>query len=469
MIIIIFIQLIVVISLVAASRQRLENALPVFCFFLVLMPLESRIVIPGLFDLNTMRISLITLLLLYFIRSEPTNDDPVPLKHLMFLHISWAVCSTLYSLSVATSAKQLISQVLEYYLLYYLFVRLISNVQTIYNIVFAMSIAIGVCCIFGLLEAYAHWSILTIFPSNFWTSHDGGTDPLYVEQGRGLRILSTFPHPILFGDALAMSIPLTLYLLSRWEVLWQRILLWVTVTLMFWAIYKTSSRGPWIVTGISLIFLFLLVRDRVRKYIVTIVLALVIILIARPGIWQTIQGLYDSTTDASSPIGSSYLYRDALRTAVINAVADSPGRALFGYGLGTFRQLGLDISFLGDLRRWHTCDNNWALFLYETGYIGLFLIAIVLFRPLLIALQSYRFLPQPENHFCGILLISLAGFYFSLWTVAGYNWGQQGYMAWILIAVIVSFPRVLLQDEELEEQILETNRELKGEYDPYIA
>src|ERR1700760_959742 len=109
MAIILCIQFVIVLSLILASRRRLENALPVFCFFLVLMPLESRLVIPGLFDFNTMRISLLTILALYFFRGGPPNYDPVPMKHLMFLHIGWAVCSTLYSLSVATSAKQLIS------------------------------------------------------------------------------------------------------------------------------------------------------------------------------------------------------------------------------------------------------------------------------------------------------------------------------------------------------------------------
>jgi hypothetical protein len=367
MAIVLCIQFIIVLSLVLASRRGLENALPVLCFFLVLMPLESRLVIPGLFDFNTMRVSLLTFLALYFFRGEPTSDDPIPMKHLMFLHIGWAVCSTLYSLSVATSAKQLISQVLEYYLLYFLIVRTIKNVKTPYNIVFAMMMAMSVCCIFALLEAYATWSILRIFPPNLWITYNGGVDPLYIEWGRGLRVRSTFPHPILFGDALAMSIPLALYLLSIWEQKWQRVLLWVSLLLMFWAIYKTSSRGPWIATVLCIALLFLLIRNQVRKYILTIALLTAVALIARPGIWSTVEGLYQSTTDSTSPVGSSYLYRDALGDAVKDAVAKEPGRALLGYGLGTFRELGLEISFLGSTHRWYTCDNNWAAFLYETG------------------------------------------------------------------------------------------------------
>jgi hypothetical protein len=469
MTIIVCLQLVIVASLIVASRRRLENALPVFSFFLVLMPLESRIVIPGLFDFNTMRLSLLTLLILYFYRREPASGDPIPLKRLMFLHIGWAVCSTVYSLSIATSAKQLISQVLEYYLLYFVLVRTITSLKTIYNIVFAMMMAMSLCCIFGLFEAYASWSILRIFPSNLWITYNGGIDPLYIEWGRGLRIRSTFPHPILFGDALAMSIPLTLYLLSVWEARWQRALLWVTIVLMFWAIYKTSSRGPWIATALCAVFLFILVQNRVRTYLVTLALLTVVVLFLRPGIWQTIEGLYQSTTDATSPVGSSYLYRDALTDAITTAVAKDPGRALLGYGLGTFRELGLDINFLNSVHRWYTCDDAWGGFLYETGYVGLFLIGTLLFKPLLIAIQSYRRLPRPDNYFSGVLFISLSGFYFLLLSVAGYGWGQQGYMAWILISLSVSHPRVVLQGDHTEKLDDEESRGLEEDYDLHYA
>lgn len=447
MALILLIDFVVVLSLVMASRRRLEDALPVFCFFLVLMPIESKLVIPGLFDLGTARVALLTLLVLFLARRERMSSNPIPLKRLMLLHVAWALCSTVYSLSAATSTKQLIAQVLEYYLLYYMFLRIISDVQTVYKIVYAMMIAMGVCCVFGLLEAYASYSILRIFPSNLWITYDSRHDPLYIEWGRGLRIRSTFPHPILFGDALAMSIPLTFYLLSIWKQRRQRFVLWVSLMLMFWAVYKTSSRGPWIATVISLVLLFLLVNNGIRKYLTGIALASLVVLVARPGIWQTIANLYESTTDSTSLVGASYEYRNALMGAIIDAVARDPVRALLGYGLGTFRELGLNINHLNEVRRWYTCDNNWGLFLYETGYVGLFMMGMLLFKPLLMTLRNYQRLPRPEKYFSGVLFISLAGFYFLLLSVAGYSWGQQGFMAWILISLSVIYPRLVLRDQ----------------------
>jgi hypothetical protein len=177
-----------------------------------------------------------------------------------------------------------------------------------------------------------------------------------------------------------------------------------------------------------------------------IALLLLIALLARPGIWQTIANLYQETQDSASIVGASYQYRPALNRAVKGAVASQPGRTLLGYGLGTFRELGLDIDFQGEVHRWYTCDDNWALFLYETGYGGLLIISILLLTPLLMTIRSYRHLPRPEKYFSGVLFIVLAAFYFLLLSVAGYSWGQQGFIAWILIALSVVYPGIVMRD-----------------------
>jgi len=121
---------------------------------------------------------------------------------------------------------------------------------------------------------------------------------------------------------------------------------------------------------------------------------------------------------------------------------------ILGYGLGTFRELGLEIKFLNVTQRWFTCDNNWAAFLYETGYGGLLIIGALLLSPLLRTLRNYRRLPRPERYFSGVLFINLATFYFLLLSVAGYGWGQQGFMAWILISLSVVYPEAVLRERQ---------------------
>jgi hypothetical protein len=443
---VLLIDVVVILSLVIASRRRLEDCLPVFCFFAVLIPNESKLVISGGFDLGTTRVSLLTLLTLFFIRGRHMYRQPLPLKRLMVLHIAWALLSTCYSLSVMTSAKQVIAQVVEYYLLYYIIVRTISDVETMYQILYAMVLAIGVCCIFGIVEVCASYSVIRIFPSEVWTTYDSRHDPLYIEWGRGLRIRSTFPHPILFGDALAMCSPLALYLLSVWKQPRQRFALLICTGLMYWAVYKTFSRGPWIAIALSSMLLFVMVKNRIRTYLMGAAVLSLLVLGLRPGVWQTISDLAEATLNPSSVAGQSYQFREAVNKAVKRALAKDPARAALGYGLGTFRELGLEVEHLNDTRRWITCDDHWTLFMYETGYAGFVLITILLFKPLLMGLRSYLLLPRPARDFSGVVFISLASFYFLLMSVAGYNWGQQGFMAWILIALSVAYPRLIVRD-----------------------
>jgi O-Antigen ligase len=445
MVVISLIDVVVVFSLIIASRRRFEDALPAFCFFGVLMPIEAKLVIPGVFDLSTQRVALLTLLVLFVARGLRKKEVSIPLGYLMLLHVGWVICSTFYSLSVITSTKQVIAQVLEYYLLYYVCIHTISDVRTVYRSVYAMMIAMGLCCVLGLFEPYASWSVLRIFPSDLWVTYDSRHDPLYIEWGRGIRVRSTFPHPILFGDALAMSIPLGLYLVSISKTGWRRSVLWLVIVLMFWSIYKTSSRGPWMALGISCVLLFALVSNRVRKYLAVICLVSLTALVVRPGVWETIMNLYEQTQDSTSVVGASYDYRNALLYTITKAVAKEPARMLLGYGLGTFRELGLDIDFQNEMKHWYTCDNHWALFLYETGYVGLSIITILLLKPLVMTLRNYRRLPRPEKYLSGVFFISLSAYYFLLLSVAGYNWGQQGYMAWILISLSVVYPKLVVR------------------------
>jgi O-antigen ligase len=312
----------------------------------------------------------------------------------------------------------------------------------VHRMLYAMLLAMGLCCVFSIFEVFASWSVLRIFPASNWITYNGGLDPLYTELGRGLRVRATFPHPILFGDALAISIVLCLYLLGFWARGRQRVTLWSILLLMFWAIYKTQSRGPWLATVICCMLMFFMVRKAVRRYLLTAAAIALVVLIARPGVWNSIDALYQATTDPTQPVGTSYLYRHALMESIKQSVAKEPARALLGYGLGTFRVLGLEVDFLGQKKLWYTCDNNWASFLYETGYVGVLLIMLLLFWPMFLALRNYWILRPPERTLSGVLFITMAGFYFLLISVAAYSWGQQGYMNWILISISVSLPRI---------------------------
>src|SRR2546422_10953800 len=53
-----------------AFYKGVEQALPFLAFFMVLIPNESKIPLPGLFDLTTQRLVLVTVTALYFLLGE---------------------------------------------------------------------------------------------------------------------------------------------------------------------------------------------------------------------------------------------------------------------------------------------------------------------------------------------------------------------------------------------------------------
>ena len=391
MLVVILINLVVVATLVfVASRRGVEQALPYFAFFAVLLPQEARIRLPGLFDLYSIRIGLMTLLVLFLVFPTKATIRRVPLKNLMYLHIAWVLGSTAFSIVFMTSIKQMLAQVVEYYLLYFLILKTVSDVRTITKITFAMVAAMGVCSIFGLLEIYAHWTVLSIFPAENQLTY-GGSDALYAEMfDRGLRARATFPHPIHFGGALAMTIPFAFHLAVTSKG-WKRSYLNVTLFLMFWALYKTSSRGPWLATVCGMVVLTLAGSPKARRRILTIAVLAGAVLLLRPGILDTLVNMYRATMDPTTMMGSSFEYRPVLLRTVTGTLNDNAERAILGFGLGSFREKGLILVLPGiETHRWYTCDSTWILFAYETGYIGLLILGTLLIRPAAMAWQSFR-------------------------------------------------------------------------------
>jgi hypothetical protein len=210
--------------------------------------------------------------------------------------------------------------------------------------------------------------------------------------------------------------------------------------LMFWNLYKTSSRGPWLATILSLSVLTVVARPKIRRRILAVALLAVVVLMIRPGVADTIWNTYLATLDPDTSMGASFQYRPVLFHTVTAALRDDPGRALLGFGLGSFREKGLVLVLPRiETHRWYTCDSSWILFIYETGYVGFSLLAALLFKPAAMALRGYWKLPTTDRrHLSLICFSSFVSLFFVMMSVAMYGWGQNGYMLWTLIAITVS-------------------------------
>jgi len=427
------IYILALVALIAIALQRgLEQALPFAAFVFVLVPRDAAIQIPGLFDLTTQRILLVALTVLYVLR--PTTNArgarlDRTLQWLIVVHIGWCLISTANSIVPLMSLKKMVSEVLEYYLLYYIFSKAISNIKTINRMLFAIAAALIVSSCFGVFEAYSDWSVMQWFPT---VAHSfEGWSTTGAASGRDQRISSTFASPILFGAGLTMGIVLTLYLIKVAKTSGKKALLWCGLLLMFLNIYKTSSRGPWLGLMLSLSVIFLWDNGRIRKYLAVVAIICVPVVIIRPGVWDTISNIYVATFDPESPLGSSYEYRYVLRDLSIKAVSKDLTRSLWGYGMESFYYLGLEGELYGHPYQFLSCDSAWLEFLVETGYVGLMTISLILLLPLWYAWKAMKKAPDRIQLYLVSIMLS---YYFMMLSAAMYGWGQTGYILWMVIA-----------------------------------
>jgi hypothetical protein len=442
MTLVIIIDLLVVAILCSiAFSKGVEAALPFATFVLIFVPMESRISL-GVFELTTQRLVIVLLFLLYFTlggnKEQNGSNVSTPLLYLMLVHIAWCILSTIDSIVLIMSIKKLLSVVFEYYLLYFIYWRSISRVQTIHKILMAIVVAILVCSIFGTYEAYRGWNLSSLMGSSALSRFSG----IGAESERGNRIHATFGHAILYGTALAMAIVIALFLLGQARKHRTKALLWAGLMLMFLNIYKTSSRGPWLDVILGLLLFSIFGRNQLRRYVLVIVALSITVCIVRPGVWESVEGIYFNTMDTNTTQGSSYEYRYALMRVGTEAVLRSPTRAIWGYGLESFYDLGLVADFLNMHYEFLSCDSSWVELMVETGFVGLFIIALLLMQPMLLAWKRFRSMGDSERNLMLVLFINMFVFYFQMLSVGMYSWGQNGYMLWILIAATYSLDRI---------------------------
>ena len=444
--------------LMAAVSWGLEETLPGVAFMLLLLPQESQITLPSLFGLSTHRILIFVLVLLYLAlgsgKGKREQTRRLPLCILIGLQIVWMLLSSATSIVPSISFKTSLSQFFDFFVLYMIFASVVSKVETVHKIMFGFVAAMFVCSIFGMLEAYSGWSVMSLFPSVPLRFSDlEGT-----VQDRGIRMQATFDHPILFGSALTMVFPMALYLLAESKQMGRKAFLWAALLLAALCIYKTGSRGPWLAFALSIGLLLLAGRGKVRKYAAVIMLLVLVVLAVRPGIRESLSNSYNATRDPSSPEGQSYQWRYLLYHVAFGQLEKSTERSLLGFGPESFYYLGLTAPFLvdGEIHtvKIQSCDSAVVELLMDTGYVGLILTVLPLLTACGFALRRHLRLEKKDSSPCAVWFVVIFLFMFLMTNVELYGWGQQNYALWIVVAMAMISPRLERENRDEAKRIL---------------
>lgn len=443
-----------------SSTGGVEAALPAFAFVVILLPDACQIPIPGLFGLTAWRLAVVTLVICNFAfpgkRPEGVRPSSTPLKYLIFLHIAWSLVACFNSIVPAMSFKKVLGIIFEYYVVYWIFYQRISSTETIRRIVKGMVSAMAVTTIFGAYEGYTGWSVLSWFPTAATRFATG------IDQERGIRAQSTFPHAILYGAAIAMALPLLLEWMATSKTFFRKAILWAAMMLMFLCLYKTSSRGPWVASIFGFLLVFAYAQSKVRKYMVIIGLMCITVMVVRPGVYDTIKGFYEATFDPESPMGSSYEYRYALKDVSVHALDRSTGRQLWGYGPESFYFLHLTGPFLGkEEHKFESCDSEWIDSMVETGYVGFAIFATLLGSAAFLIFWTAWKARGPDRYLCWIFSVNVIQYYWMMLSVAMYAWGQNGYMLWMIIAMGLATRKLQSQSVQAPVAISVPKRDLE--------
>ncbi len=357
------------------------------------------------------------------------------------LHFKWALVlyatinllPMFFTIDLLMSIKTYLSFTFEIVLFYFIIGSSIENHHEARQIVFACTtalITVGVLC---LVERYTHFNPVDAFMPGYVRKD------LYAND-----TLSTFPHRILLGTAMAMGWPLALAFAQdengrSWA--W-----WLGIGILLLSCYFSFSRGPWIAAAFAGIGMFFLAGASVRRQALVVVGLIVVALMLRPGVWETLSSSVHDTADTESFKGQTYQYRWELWSIAWRKISGSGLRILFGFGQGSTEIMPFEteLSYTSETTTLWSWDNHYAATLFETGLVGLtaFIGLYSLFFVKIFGARKTVFEENKTLH-AGIL-ISIGVLLFMMTNVAIFA-PQLNYLLWALIAAGTSLS---MNDEE---------------------
>ena len=136
----------------------------------------------------------------------------------------------------------------------------------------------------------------------------------------------------------------------------------------------------------------------------------------------------------------------------VRELARDTGRSLWGYGPESFYFLGLTTEFMLDgvmhTVKVESCDSAVVELMMDTGYVGLLLVAALFGSGAVLGFRQYPAMLERSESAYPPLLAGLVAFIFLMTNVELFGWGQQTYMLWIILAMMMKGTRAELQESK---------------------
>lgn len=377
-------------------RRDFIRGLGFAVFFWVFMTTYLRIQIGGLPAFTIDRLMLIVVVSVWITRFRPVTWRSIPLFGCFLFWFSTNFISLIGTqIDFATSLKGFLDFVLEIFVFYVVAATSLQNEGDALRVLRAAWLGLVVVALLAVVEKHTGFNVVKHFVPG--ASAEGGYH----------MVLSTYPHRILLGTAMAMGVPLSFALREAYQSTGQRFkLFWPGLCLLLTACYYAVSRGPWLGLGLACGIMFVMGSRDMRKKLMLIGVIGVLVLATRPGVVGTLSHYVEDTFNRSSFKGGTARYRMELWKVAYHEISKSPWSLLFGCGPSAGKQIEVDwdLSYNGKSFVITSWDNEFAYSLFQFGFVGFAAILLLYFKGLVLFFKTWRRSLPPKRHvLCGLL------------------------------------------------------------------
>lgn len=344
-------------------RSGLTSLLSYSLFFIIFLPQTIGIVLPWALPVITIhRIILLNMFILWVLNGKYHNVKNIPFKIPIVFIIFVNTIILFNAIYFSAAFKQYLSVLIEGFLFYTILVTSLTELDDIVRAISYVYNAIFAIAIFAIIERFSTFRLMEYLPS-------------FIQRDYSHAVHSSLPHPILLGTVLSIGILLNYYYISLKGSSNALLISLFKLFIIGTALYFSFSRGPWLATILAMLLAFFLTREKRNfKYFFIFATIPIIILLFRPGVYNTFKSLFMATLNINTLEGRSYYYRWELWNQAFYQISQDTLRVFIGYGYGYHRlhdlsgEFGLAARYVS-FRSW---DNHYATLLLETGIIGLF-------------------------------------------------------------------------------------------------
>ena len=347
-------------------------------FLLLLLPDSLQIQVSlSLPSFTIHRLLLVVTAVAWALNKKVRKDGfGIPFFTIQIIIAAAYLVSTALSHDFLVSAKRYLYFISESFLFFWIVQTSITNRAIADRIFRAAAFSLLVVAAISYVERYGGIHVRQILPV---TRVGYDFEPIFYSSSGKWEETSTYNHRILFGVACAVCVPCFLITMSSARRRKNRYH-WLACLISAGALYFSKSRGPWVSFAGGLALLTMLFPKRFIKTATFLFAAALLVMIVRPGVYESLSGMSNATLDKSTIKGSSFRWRLTVFNMARTRIAEADlTHTLFGFGGGShiFMEFGRVELSTGRSVQMESWDSELSVNLFEQGVVGFTMILLL--------------------------------------------------------------------------------------------